>query len=194
MFTVTQFRQAIRDEVGEVAELLRDPAMDRWVNEGQARLRFYRERVADVSWSDGAESVALPTDCHHVERLEGDTGVVVLPHFSWGNEIRFRDPESVGAGSGKLYYFAEWPSVTGAQASLLPNLGDQACVSFALYRFFKRLASSRADYRKYAAIAQSNGVGVEELATLAEQHFSDFTESRDALLDTVPEPSLYYEG
>lgn len=193
MWTVRDFRQAFKDEVGEVQTLVRDAAVDRWANEAQARLRYYRQRDTAINWAAGASSVAVPTDFHHEEKIEPDPGVCVPSHYYWGTTIRFRYPEGVTGGTGRLFYHANWPEINGQNPSLLPSLGDQACLSFCLYRFFKRLASSRADFRKYAAIAQSNGVGVDDLATLAEQHYSDFTESRDALLDTIPEPSLYFE-
>src|SRR4051812_38482799 len=192
-WALDEFRRAFKDEVGEVQQLARDSAIDRWVNEGQGRLRVYRQRDTPLSWAAGATSVTLPTDFHHEERVAPDYGVTLSPYDVWNGVLRFRHPLDVRAGTGVLFYWGNWPYITGSADSQLPELGDQACLSFALFRFFKRLASSRADYRRYAAIAQGNGVGVDDLATLAEQHYNDFTEARDALEDVAAGAARFFE-
>lgn len=188
--TLAEFVADFRAEVGDIGDVVRDQTIGSWVNEGQERLRVYRKMTSAIAWSAGDTSVALPADFHHIEDIDPDSGVAVPAYRIWGT-LRFLEP-AASAGSGTLYYWAVWPKITVSQGSLLSNLGDQAALSFALYRFFKRLSSSRADYRMYASIAQANGVGVDELANLAEQHLADFTEATTALADEMTDPVSFY--
>lgn len=192
MWALSKFRDAFKAEVGDqIAELTRDAAIDRWVNEGQGRLLYYRQKSQAVTWAAGDAFAALPADFHHLERVDARAGYYVPSFDAWGGQLRFREAAAAG-GTADLLYWATWPPISGGTPSSLPELGDQACLSFALYRFFKRLASSRADYRMYASIAQSNGVSVQDLAAVGEQHYNDFIETRDALNATVAEPAFYY--
>lgn len=188
-----EFERGFRDEIGDdLGQLVRDSAILRWINEGQGKLQVYRQRTSALAWASAAVTVAMPSDFHHEEEIKPDLSSAVYPHRIWGRVLYFDDPSVVSSGAGTLFYWATWPSVSGVQVSLLPDLGDQACLSFALYRFFKRLASSRADYRLYAATSQGNGVDVNDLSDLAEQHLEDFKETRDALSDTESSPSTFY--
>lgn len=195
MWELSEFQDAFRAEVGDdLMELVRPSDVARWVNEGQAKLRFYRQQATDVTWADAAETLTVPADFHRVEKLVADEGYCVPRYHEWGG-VRFDDPVNVTAGSGKLWYWANWPVITGSQASLLPEIGDQACLSYALYRLFKRLASSRADFRLYASLRQANGVTIDDLDALSERHLGDFEESRDVLVDEeVLKPEFYFGG
>lgn len=196
MWELSEFEAGFRAEVGDdLMELTKPSDISRWVNEGQAKLRYYREQAAAVTWAALDETIAVPSDFHHIEKLVPDDGVYVAPFHAWGSTIRFDRPDVVEAGSGKLWYWGKWPTITGSQASLLPEIGDQAVLSYALYRFFKRLASSRADFRLYASLRQANGVTIEDLDALSERHLGDFEEGRDVLVDDeLLKPEFYFQG
>lgn len=181
MMTQDDFAAAFRSEVGDAAALVRDPEIFRWFNAGQRALGTYREKNAGLTWALGATEVDLPTDFVRPELLDGDD---VPSYRIWGDpkKIIFREA-TYSAGTGTLYYYAAWPRVTGSQPSLLPDVGDDACLSYALYRFFKRVASSRSDYRKFATTVAANGVDISELDALSERHYNDFLASRDELQD-----------
>lgn len=175
----------------EVEQLVRPRDIRRWANRGQSRLGIYRPLAADVTWAAGATSLALPADFHHVEAWDVKTGS--LPeHTIWGSAALF-DPVSgaSSSGSARLRYWAVYPDITGGQPSLLPSEGDDALVAFCLYSFFKRLASSRADYRRYATVVSSNGVDISELDAISERHFNDYTEIRDALQQDYSAAAFY---
>lgn len=198
MMTLSEFRDAFASEVGpEVAALARAQEIDRWFNAAQRALGVYREMTSDLAWLALASTVALPTDFVRPEQLlpDPDTGCVPS-HRVWGDPkaILFVDPANVTAGSAKLFYWAAWPKITSGQPSLLPDVGDDACLSYALYRFYKRLASSRADYRKYSTVAAANGVDIEELDALSERHYNDFLAIREELQTRDDEPLTFWEG
>lgn len=187
-WTQSEFRQAFRDEVGDAAQLIRDAQIDRWVNQAQARLGTYAQKTAAVTWTAGATSITVPADFRDVVEFVGDDAIPT--HRVWGGGIDFTRPAE-WAGSAKLYYLGHWPRITTDTPSELPEEGNQACLSFALYRFFKRLASSRADYRRYSTITQANGVDIEELDDLSERHYNDFLDSRESM--SVESPLPFFE-
>ncbi len=191
---VSDFVDAFIAEIGDdLSELVTPDRVMRWVNEGQSRLRFYRQQTASLSWLAGDVSIAAPTDFHHAEKFLPDTGSVGLPdHHAWGGALRFDSLGAAWGGSGTLYYWGKWPDITTSQPSLLPAIGDQACLSFALYRFFKRLASSRSDYRLYASLRQANGVTVQDLDAISERHLDDFNDARDDLGDEATLPEQFF--
>lgn len=191
MKTLAELIADFRAEVGDTGDAVRDGAVGSWLNEGQARLRVYRQLSTSITWATGALSLALPADCHHTEDILVDGSGCFPPYRHWGTTLLYTDPAR-SSGTGRLVYWANWPAITAGAPSLLPELGDQGIGSFALYRFFKRLASSRADYRMYASIAQANGVGVDELANLAEQHLQDFEDARTALGELLMEPVTFF--
>lgn len=189
--TLDEFVRDFRAEVGDIGDVIRNANIGAWVNEGQARLRVYRQLVSSISWAAGDAFLAMPADFHHAEDIAPDGSGSFPAYRTWGTQLRYAEPARSG-GTGTLYYWANWPTITASQPSLLPDLGNQAALSFALYRFFKRLSSSRADYRMYASIAQANGVGVDELANLAEQHLQDFEDARTALGELLMEPVTFF--
>lgn len=193
MNTLQDFIDAFAEEVGpDLAAMVSPSAIGRWVNRAQARLGIYRGLRATVTWSVGDSIVTLPTDFYKHEELHGD-GVANLPnHRWWGGHLRFNDPATV-AGTMTMDYYAMYPKITMSSDSALPDVGDDACVSYCLYRFYKRLASSRADYRRYATITATNGVDISELNQLSETHFSDFDDARQQLLESDAVPANYFE-
>lgn len=191
MQTLDEFVRDFRAEVGDIGDIIRDNVIGGWVNEGQERLRLYREQTAALSWNAGATSVSVPTDFHHIETVQPDPSICFPPYRVWGDKLVFIE-KPLSSGTATLLYWANWPKITASAPSLLPDLGDQAALSFALYRFFKRLSSSRADYRMYASIAQANGVGVDELSDLSERHLQDFEDARTSLSELLDEAASFY--
>lgn len=175
-------RAALRDQLGDAADLVRDDQLDRWFNRGRQRLGLFDLKSAALSWADGATSVALPTDCVDVERLLPVSPLRLLPtHILRRASVEFLDPSSVTAGSATLFYRAEFPDVTSVQPSTMPRLADEAAISFAIARFYERIAGTRADFRRYTAVTGQSGVDVQDLLDLANRHDADFADARQQL-------------
>jgi hypothetical protein len=180
-------------EVGaqsKLDELVTPARLARWFNQAQARLNVKKPSFSNITWADGDRSITLPADFYKLDSIELDDGSACLPaHRVFGKTIRFYGPASSG-GSGVLVYYADYPTISNAQDSLLPQLGDQALVSWALYRFFKMLSSSRADFKKYATISNANGVDISELDALSERHLADYQDAQEQL--QTDEPASFY--
>lgn len=193
MMTLEEIREAVRDEIGALYELIRDEQVDRWANRGQAQLALRVGTKITLSWADGAASVSLPADCVAVDRLVSMT--TCLPEHvriggPVGGSLAFLDPASVAAGEADLYYQADLAKITGSSASLGSSLADEAIISYALSRFYRRVAGSRADYRRYSTITGQNGVDVADLEDLADAHFRDFVDARERLVGS--DPATFY--
>lgn len=188
MKTLEQFRQSVEDELGDVYELIRDGEVDRWVNRGRAQLGMRNQRRVIITWADGALSVVFPDGCVNPIRLVSTTGSVP-PHtftdLADGCTMEFLDPSNVIAGQADLYYEEELPEVTSESPSGAPALADEAAISYALSRFFRRVAATRADFRRYVTITGQNGVDVQDLEALSDAHFRDFLDARERLAGTV---------
>lgn len=185
-WALEDFLEAVEDELGEAAELVRDEQLIRWINRGRTRLGFYRQKTAALSWADGAASVALPADCSRVDRILTTGSNALPPHMILAGTLAFSDPDRVTAGTATLYYGAEWPAVTGSAPSTMPAIADEAVVSYVLARFFKRIAGIRSDFRRYVAITGQNGVDVRDLLDLATDHDRDYERARDDLVIDAP--------
>jgi hypothetical protein len=198
MLSQAEFREAFQSEVGgDVFNMIRPEEIDRWINRGQARLGLYLQLVADVSWSQGDVQIVLPNDFHHAEKWKVTMGCLPNGEF-WGvgqgnGAAYVFNTAAYDDGSATLLYYAVPPAITATQDSLLTQLGDDGCLSYALYRFFKRLASSRSDYRRYATISNSNGVDISELDALSEKHLADFNDARELVQDFRQDAVTFYE-
>lgn len=180
------FLDAIEDELGEAVTLVRDEQIIRWINRGRARLAFYKQTVATLEWDDEDAYVLFPADCARVDRILTQSGSVLPPHFLLADRVAFIDPESVTEGEATLYYGANFPAVTGTVPSTMPDIADEAVVSYVLARYFKRMASSRSDFKRYVSITGQNGVDVRDLLDLAVDHDRDFERARaDLVIDNI---------
>jgi hypothetical protein len=190
---LADFRDSFRDELGEqLYEIVGDGPFERWVNVGQRRLGSFLRKTTPITWASGATEIALPTDFHHADEYLASGATPDLPPGRvWGTVYLFNAPATIG-GQGKLLYYAKRPDVIGNVESTLDEEGNEALISYGLYRFFKRLASSRADYRMYATITQQNGVDIAELDQLSERHLQDFKDSADSL--TILDSTSYYDN
>lgn len=186
MLSLEDFREALTDELGDAVELVRDEHLLRWVNRGRARLGLHVAKDGDVTWVDAAAEVVLPIDCVAVDRIVAKSGSSLPAHVVQTDRVAFLEPTCVSAGEATVYYRAEYPAVTGQVASTMPASADEAVVSFALSRFFLRVASQRSDFRRYAQITGQNGVDVQDLADLADQHYRDFLDARGDVPSQAP--------
>jgi hypothetical protein len=193
MLSLDELLIAFREEAGEeIAALVRDPVLERWINQGQARLGYYRQQSASFTWDANDLGFDLPVDFKRPEKLVADYGSACVPAGTyWNDEYRFNS-RVTSSGSGVIYYWGAFPEITATQDSLLPDIGDDGILSYCAYRFYKRLASSRADFRRYATLTQANGVDISELDALSERYFTDFEDTREALADLIQNPSSFY--
>jgi hypothetical protein len=162
----------------ELAQMVDRSQFDRWVNDGISRLGFYTGASADLAWVSGDWSVEFPADYCDFDSLEPLSGSAVPAHRIWRRTLRF-ERRATSPGSATLFYTRLPDLITSTAASTLPDVLDQALVSYALYRFFKWLATSRADFRRYSTIAQGNAADVPQLLAAAAGHRQDFAEAVD---------------
>ena len=185
--SLADFLEAIEDELGEAMTLVRDEQVIRWINRGRARLGIYQQKTTDFLWTASASQLELPADFSRFDKLVPIEASRSLPAYDvLGGIIRFREPERVQAGEARLYYGANYPEVTGTNASTMPAIADEAVVSYVLARYFKRIASFRADFRRYVSITGQNGVDVRDLLDIATDHDRDFALARDDFVTDAP--------
>lgn len=192
--TKAEIVSAFNAELGDAAAALTDDAVKaRWFNEGQARLEWYTHDVLALTWAAG--DVFVPFG-------EAIVGVVEVLYPEGAQETRWR-PAQGGlviedydgaqyAGDCKVLARAYWPEVSDSQASLLPRVGDAACLAYALHRFFRRAAADRSVFERYATLTGENGVTIDDLGDLADDHYRDFLDLRNDL--PVEPPAPYFGG
>lgn len=205
MFSLADFLDAVKDELGDAEQLVRDEQFTRWVNRGRHALGIYQPRVAELTWTANADGVALPPDYSQLQEIVPASGTTIPVFRVVGNKpgggpelgdpppaayLAFIDPSCVSGGTATLYYGVDYPAITGAVASTMPAAADEAVVSYALARFFKRVAASRADFRRYVTVTGQNGIEVADLLELADQHSRDFLDQRAGL--AVQAPTTYF--
>ena len=181
MLTQAQIFTAFSDLVGsDLAAMTDATQVARWFNEGQQRLSYFRNAVETVTWADGDLTVDFSTTRPGVEEILYPDGATELRWEPTTTGLLIRDYEGAdGAGSAKVIVHAYWPDVDGDSASELPPIGDTACISYALHRFFRKLVSDRSYYKRYATMAGQNAVNVDDLAQTSDDHYKDFLDSRD---------------
>ena len=195
--TLAELRAGVRDELGDAESIILDASIDRWVNHGQQRLGHRTQGRATLTWNDEDDSIALPADFSYVEELvfTASDNSSLPKHRIWNGTLYPLDPTLVEAGSAVLFYRAVPPEITDAVDSSLSYLGDQALVIFAAHRFYKSLAGSRAEYRRYATITQANGVEISDLDALSERYLTEFEDIKDDIVedrDLEPEPGASF--
>lgn len=184
--TLDEIRRALLDQLGDAADLVRDEQLDRWFNRGRQRLGIFDSKTATLTWNDGDASVDLPDDCVEVERFISEMGSFLPQYLVRRSTISFLQPARVTAGIGTLYYQAQYPDVTAAQESTMPRLADEAAISFAMARFYERIAGTRADFRRYATVTGQSGIDVRDLLDLANRHDADYADARQELAPNTP--------
>jgi hypothetical protein len=194
MWTDTIFHANFASAVGATLAALSDTAQELlWFNEGQARLAVYRPMVDDFTWAAADRSVTLPTDFVQMRKIITDEGETFQPWYVFGQTLVMDDPAGASAaGSARLYYWAEWPELTASVDSSLSLALDYACLSYAQFKFYKLLSSSRAFYKRYAAQVGSNAVSMSDLQQEADRHYQDYLDQRQ---DYRPEaPAFAFES
>jgi hypothetical protein len=181
------FRAALTDELGDAADLIRDEQLDRWVNRGRVRLGLLEAKAVDLTWNDNDSEVLFPDDFVRFDRLIATPTIAIIPQYTvLARSLSFFDPERVTTGSGTLYYGASYEPVSGAVGSTMPAMADEAVVSYALARFFRRIATTRSDFRRYTTVTGQSGIDVADLIDLAERHDADFEAARADLVNAAP--------
>lgn len=184
MKSLTVLQGEVRDELS--ADLISfyanlDALIERWLNRGQTLLEHRPEKKFPLSWLAGATEVALPADFAEFVAIRMDVGMALPKYRIFANKLVFSDPEGAFRdGTGTLDYRSYPPTISGVQASVLPDWGDVAIVYYALYSFYKKLSNSRSDYERYATLTGQNGVDIEELRSLGQDCYDDFQALRNS--------------
>lgn len=188
--TKAEIVAAIDVELGDAAAALTDAATKaRWFNEGQSRLEWYTHSVVPLSWNVGDLFVAYPSPIvGHVETLYPDGAQETRWRPTQGGLLIEDYAGAQYAGDCKVIVRTYWPEVTDVQASLLPRTGDAACLSYALHKFFRRAASDRSVFERYSTLTGENGVAIDDLGDLADDHYRDFLDLRNDLPVEPPAP------
>lgn len=191
--SLAELLDSVNQELGDAAPLIPNSAIERFINEGQSR---YEPEVllpsvdATVVWSEDDTSVALPTDFAELTDIipTYDSGYRVPQYFVHGTSLQFTSPAPTDF-TGRLFYLAHFPTITNAQSCTLPGAAADGLVSYALYKCFKRIASSRTLYKRYSTLV-NNQTDVKDLESLSENHFNDYIDARDsaAVLRSVAQP------
>lgn len=195
MLSLVELHEEFYDEIGgvdgDLARFVEDADITRWLNHGQRRLGWLLESTATVSWVAGDTSASFPADCFKPGKFIVATGTVLPPYRLWNDGFYFLNPEGApAAGSVTLLYHARPAAITSVQDSELTEEGDQAIVAYALYRFLKRMATTRVDYEQYATLTGGNGIDVETLLGQADRHYDEFLAAEQSL--PVGEASTFY--
>lgn len=188
--TLLEMRDAVRDELDD--ELLaligataaeQNAVIDRWINQGRRRLDFYPSLTASLTWSSGDLSVPLPAAIYEEGELRLGDGVSIDDYFVHGATLYFRDADGARMDGTATIFYRAIPATLEADddASELPSLADDAAIFYALYRFFVRIARSRALYTRYATVSGANAVDIAELEAIAQDHKDEFEAARDQL-------------
>lgn len=163
----------------------------KWFNEGQSRLQWYKHDVLDVTWLEGDLQVTFAVPV--VEVVEVLYGVDNIERRWQATRTGLIIEDYRGAeadGDAKVIVRRYWTDVDGSTSSELGPDGDAACLSYCLYKFFRRLASDRSVYQRYATLMGENGVSIDDLSDQADDHYRDFL---DARADLPSEPAaLFY--
>jgi hypothetical protein len=174
-------------EAGDISTLATAAQKIIWFNEGQARLNRLKASFEDVTWAAEDRSVPLPADFVRLDKIVADEGVSMDPWRVWGNYLVLDDPEgATEVGTARVYYWASWAEMTTATtATELTLAQDYACLYYALSRFYRKLSSNRAYYKRYATLVAQNAVSMTDLQQEADRYYQDFLDARE---DLVPDP------
>lgn len=194
---VTTTRKNIRDRVvgylDEISTLFGPEELDAWMDEGLRRLSpvLLAEKRDILRLPAGGASVALPADCVYVLRVYG---VAELPSWrEYAGTLYFSEVVNAEVFTDvAVEYLGGWDAMASDDASPCPLADWQAdvLVFYTVARAFRRLATNRADYRRYATV-MNNQVDLEDLERLAATWQADFEAAR---LEARTRRQLLYEG
>lgn len=192
MRTLAEFEADFASEVGVLSTLVVAGEVERWINEGRTRIRFLDKKVGTITWNAGDVDVDLPSDLIQLSRIQGDDKVYLGRFERWGLKLYLADDVdgATDAGTAKVFYQAYYPVISSSAASTGPEEFDRGLLSYALFRFFKKLSSNRVDYKRYSTIVGQNAVHIDDLQAEADRHYSDFADASEVL--PPDEPVSYY--
>jgi hypothetical protein len=179
-------------EAGDISTLATSGQKIIWFNEGLSRLGKRKPTHADITWIAGDRSVVIAASGFvQVEKIVWDEDTAIEPWRVWGNQLIIDDPNgAVGDGGARIYYWGEYTEMTAATtATELDISGDHACMYYALGRFYRKLSSNRAYYKRYATMVGANAVSMTDLQQEADRYYNDFL---DARADLEPEPPAFF--
>ena len=168
-------------------ELAPEGDVERWLGQARIRIGPYAQKSVRLGWLASDSSVDLPTDCVDIARIDVTQGTLP-PYDKWGLKLAFR-MAATADGVATLYYNAYF-GPAGDESDPRADLAYLAAVSYALSRFYRKLASSRSDYRRYATITGQAGVEAEDLRVLADDHLSEFASVAEEI--SLGAPSTFY--
>ena len=165
--------------------------VETWLNHARLRLGPWDRRTADIEWDAGVAYVTLPVDCVDVSAVQITSGY--LPAWDqWGGVLRLR-ANSTASGTATVFYTAYFNVASDEPLGFDPKLdaASLAAVEYALAVFFRKLASSRADYQRYSTITGQSGLEVQDFRDLADDHLTEFESARGDLTANQPSASFY---
>lgn len=179
-------------EAGDISTLASSAQKILWFNEAQARLLRQKQSYEDVTWAEGDRSIPLPADFLRLDKVIADSGTNLDSWRVWGNYLVLDDSEGATRdGDARVFYWASWADMTTATtATELTTAQDYACMYYALSRFYRKLSSNRAYYKRYATLVGQNAVTMTDLQQEADRYYQDFLDTREDL-DPDP-PALFY--
>lgn len=196
MLTTAQVLDAFNDLAGDAQDIAGDTEKIRWFNEGVQRLGRQLELTGDLAWDAGDTEMDLPSNFISVSMIQYDANVAPQAWRVWGLLLLIDNPYgATAAGTGTLRYwgyFGELDSTNAADFLLTTLQEDNACINYALHRFYRKLASDRVQFTRYSTLLGANAISVSDLQNEADRLYQDFI---DARADTPPPaPSGFYGG
>jgi hypothetical protein len=166
-----------------MGSLITDEQIGFWVNDGKNRLGSIKPQSITLSWAALASTVSLPSDFINLSHVRLDSTTLYMPPYEiWGTVLRFTETDGASTGGGcTAFYWAMHPDIDAQTDSQMPPAGDQAAVNWCCHRFFRRMANSRAEYRRYATMVGANGVTVDDIRELAAEYLQDYNDARGQL-------------
>ena len=176
----------------ERGDLAQEGDVERWLNQARIKIGPVARRSAALYWEADDTVIDLPRNCYSISRIVVDSGYSLPPYDEWGQVLALRQP-ATGNGSATVFYTGYFDPVSTENPQADDPTQDAvglACVSYALSRFFRKLASSRVDYRRYSTLTGQSGIEAADLRDLADDHLADFESAKNDLFDQAS--SSYY--
>ncbi len=173
------------------AELAPEGDVERWLTQARLRIGPIARYTDTIRWSADDTTVTLPSNCSSVSRVIVDSGYSMPTYDEWGGLLVFRAAATADGSATILYTgFYELPTDDFRSSDPDQDAAALAAIDYALGRFYRKLAGSRVDYRRYSTIPGHSGVEATDLRDLADDHLENFETAKSDL--GVGSPSSYY--
>jgi hypothetical protein len=178
-------------EAGDISTLATAAQKIIWFNEAQARLLRRKPLTDDITWLAADRTVALNADFVQMDKIVWSDGSSAEPWRVWGENLIIDDEDGASASGGaRVYYWGEWTEMTTATTATDLSLSqDYTCLYYALSRFYRKLSSNRAYYKRYATLVGQNAISMSDLQQEADRYYQDFLDARE---DFEPNPPAYF--